>query len=69
MIYVVMYLDGTSDVVNRNDFATVDIDRVERVYPGSYEVKDRFRACSLRREKEKLAETVESFNQKYKRKL
>ncbi len=66
MIYVVMYLDGTSDVVNRNDFATVDIDRVERVYPGSYEVKIVSELVPLGEEKEKLAETVESFNQKYK---
>lgn len=65
MIYVVMYLDGTSEVVNRNDFSNVDIDRVDRVYPGSYEVKVVSELVPLGEEKEKLSETIDAFNQKY----
>lgn len=66
MIYVVMYLDGTSEVVNRSDFASVDIDRVERVYPGSYEVRIVSELVPLGEEKEKLEETIETFSRKYK---
>ena len=65
MIYVVMYLDGTSEVVNRNDFPNVDINRVDRVYPGSYEVKVVSELVPLGEEKEKLSETIEAFNKKY----
>lgn len=66
MIYVVMYLDGTTEVVNRNDFPEIDINRVQRVYPGSYEVKVVSELVPLGEEKEKLSETVAAFKQKYK---
>ncbi|HNW81489.1 MAG TPA: hypothetical protein PKG52_01240 [bacterium] len=65
MIFVVMYLDGTSEVVNRNDFPNVDIDRVDRVYPGSYEVKVVSELVPLGEEKDKLSETIAAFNEKY----
>lgn len=66
MIYVVMYLDGSSEVVNRNDFPNINIDKVDRVYPGSYEVKIVSELVPLGEEKEKLSETVAAFNEKYK---
>ena len=65
MVYVVIYLDGTSEVVNRNDFPSIDIDKVERVYPGNYEVKIVSELVPLGEEKEKLTETIDAFNQKY----
>ncbi len=66
MIYVVMYLDGTSEVVSRNDLPKIDINRVQRVYPGSYEVRVVSELVPLGEEKEKLSETVAAFKQKYK---
>ena len=65
MIYVVMYLDGTSEVVDRSRFSDVDIDKVERVYPGNYEVTVVSELVPLGEEKEKLTETVATFKDKY----
>lgn len=65
MIYVVMYLDGTSEVVDRSRFSDVDIDKVEKVYPGNYEVTVVSELVPLGEEKEKLTETVETFKDKY----
>lgn len=65
MIYVVMYLDGTSEVVDRSRFSEVDIDKVERVYPGNYEVSVVSELVPLGEEKEKLTETVATFRDKY----
>ena len=65
MIYVVMYLDGTSEVVDRSRFTDVDIDKVERVYPGNYEVTVVSELVPLGEEQEKLTETVATFKNKY----
>jgi len=65
MIYVVMYLDGTSEVVDRNSFSNVDIDKVERVYPGNYEVTVVSELVPLGEEQQKLTETVATFMDKY----
>jgi len=65
MIYVVMYLDGTSEVVDRSRFSDVDIDKVERVYPGNYEVTVVSELVPLGEEQEKLTETVTTFRDKY----
>lgn len=65
MIYVVMYLDGTSEVVDRNSFSSVDIDKVERVYPGNYEVTVVSELVPLGEEQQKLTETVATFRDKY----
>ncbi|MGI6395314.1 MAG: hypothetical protein ACOX2F_11415 [bacterium] len=66
MVYVVIYLDGTSEVVKRSDFASIDIDKVARVYPGNYEIRIVSELVPLGEEKEKLANVVETFNEKYK---
>jgi len=65
MIYVVKYLDGTTAVVDRNDFSSVDIDKVEKVYSASYEVKIVSELVPLGEESSKLNETVSVFNEKY----
>lgn len=65
MIYVVMYLDGTSEVVDRSSFSGVDIDKVERVYPGNYEVTVVSELVPLGEEQQKLTETVATFVNKY----
>ena len=65
MIYVVMYLDGTSEVVDRSRFSDVDIDKVERVYPGNFEVTVVSELVPLGEEQEKLTETVAAFKDRY----
>ena len=65
MIYYVMYLDGTSEIVNRNDFVNVDIEKVERVYPGNYEVRVVSELVPLGEEQAKMNETIASFKEKY----
>lgn len=65
MIYVVKYLDGTSEVVNRNDFNSVDIDKVEKVYTANYEVRIVSELVPLGEENSKLNETVSTFKEKY----
>ena len=65
MVYFVMYLDGTTELVGRNDLGSVDIDRVERVYPGNYEVRIVSELVPLGEEKEKLEETIAAFKDKY----
>ncbi|MBP5406072.1 hypothetical protein J6Z19_02850 [bacterium] len=65
MVYFVMYLDGTTEVVGKNDLGEVDIDRVDRVYPGNYEVRIVSELVPLGEEKEKLEETVAAFKEKY----
>ena len=65
MVYFVMYLDGTTEVVGKNDLGDVDIDRVDRVYPGNYEVKIVSELVPLGEEKEKLEETIAAFKEKY----
>ena len=65
MVYFVMYLDGTTELVGKNDLGSVDIDRVERVYPGNYEVRIVSELVPLGEEKEKLEETIAAFKDKY----
>jgi len=65
MVYFVMYLDGTTEVVGKNDLGEVDIDRVDRVYPGNYEVRIVSELVPLGEEKEKLEETIAAFKEKY----
>jgi hypothetical protein len=65
MVYFVMYLDGTTELVGKNDLGTVDIDKVERVYPGNYEVRIVSELVPLGEEKEKLEETIAAFKEKY----
>ena len=65
MVYFVMYLDGTTEVVGKNDLGNVDIDKVDRVYPGNYEVRIVSELVPLGEEKEKLEETVAAFKEKY----
>lgn len=65
MVYFVMYLDGTTELVGKNDLGNVDIDKVERVYPGNYEVRIVSELVPLGEEKEKLEETVSAFKEKY----
>ena len=65
MVYFVMYLDGTTEVVGKNDLGTVDIDKVDRVYPGNYEVKIVSELVPLGEEKEKLEETIAAFKERY----
>ena len=65
MVYFVMYLDGTTELVGKNDLGNVDIDRVERVYPGNYEVRIVSELVPLGEEKEKLEETIAAFKEKY----
>ena len=65
MVYFVMYLDGTTEVVGKNDLGEVDIDKVDRVYPGNYEVRIVSELVPLGEEKEKLEETVAAFKEKY----
>ena len=65
MVYFVMYLDGTTEVVGKNDLGEVDIDKVDRVYPGNYEVKIVSELVPLGEEKEKLEETIAAFKEKY----
>lgn len=65
MVYFVMYLDGTTELVGKNDLGNVDIDKVERVYPGNYEVRIVSELVPLGEEKEKLEETVAAFKEKY----
>ena len=65
MIYFVMYLDGTTELVGKNDLGNVDIDKVERVYPGNYEVRIVSELVPLGEEKEKLEETITAFKEKY----
>ncbi len=65
MVYFVMYLDGTTELVGKNDLGEVDIDRVERVYPGNYEVRIVSELVPLGEEKEKLEETISAFKEKY----
>ena len=65
MVYFVMYLDGTTEIVGKNDLGTVDIDKVDRVYPGNYEVKIVSELVPLGEEKEKLEETVAAFKERY----
>lgn len=65
MVYFVMYLDGTTEVVGKNDLGDVDIDRVDRVYPGNYEVRIVSELVPLGEEKEKLEETIAAFKEKY----
>lgn len=65
MVYFVMYLDGTTEVVGKNDLGGVDIDKVDRVYPGNYEVRIVSELVPLGEEKEKLEETISAFKEKY----
>ena len=65
MVYFVMYLDGTTEVVGKNDLGEVDIDKVDRVYPGNYEVRIVSELVPLGEEKEKLEETISAFKEKY----
>jgi len=65
MVYFVMYLDGTTELVGKNDLGTVDIDKVDRVYPGNYEVRIVSELVPLGEEKEKLEETIAAFKEKY----
>lgn len=65
MIYYVMYSDGTSEIVNRNDFVNVDIEKVDRVYPGNYEVRVVSELVPLGEEQAKLTETIAGFKEKY----
>jgi hypothetical protein len=65
MVYFVMYLDGTTELVGKNDLGNVDIDKVERVYPGNYEVRIVSELVPLGEEKEKLEETITAFKEKY----
>ena len=65
MVYFVMYLDGTTELVGKNDLGNVNIDRVERVYPGNYEVRIVSELVPLGEEKEKLEETIAAFKEKY----
>lgn len=65
MVFLVMYLDGTSELVSRNDFSGIDIDKVDRVYPGNYEVRVVSELVPLGEEKDRLAETVAAFKEKY----
>ena len=65
MVYFVMYLDGTTELVGKNDLGNVDIDRVDRVYPGNYEVRIVSELVPLGEEKEKLEETISAFKEKY----
>ncbi|MBO4699132.1 hypothetical protein J5690_05920 [bacterium] len=65
MVYFVMYLDGTTEVVGKNDLGNVDIDKVERVYPGNYEVRIVSELVPQGEEREKLGETIASFKEKY----
>lgn len=65
MIYVVKFLDGTVETVDRNDFGGVNIDKVEIVYPGNLEVEVVTELVPQGEEAARLKETVSAFREKY----
>ena len=65
MIYLVQMKDGTSSVVEKKDFNTVDIDGVEKVYTANYEVRVVTELVPEGEEAQQFSEVIASFEQKY----
>ncbi len=65
MIYVVEFTDGRIEYVDKKDFSSVNIDEVQKVYSGNYEVIIVKELVPLGEEEKNLKETIETFKEKY----
>lgn len=66
MIYVVKFEDGTVKTMKKNEFNDVDIDSVDKVFTGNYEIKVVSELVPKGEEQEHFGEMLKSFREKYK---
>ncbi len=66
MIYLVQMKDGTSTVVDKKEFDSVDIDYVEKVYTAQYEVRVVTELVPEGEETERFTEVITAFEDKYR---
>ena len=65
MIYLVQMKDGSSSVVEKKDFGTINIDGVEKVYTANYEVRVVTELVPVGEEAQQFSEVIASFEEKY----
>lgn len=65
MIYLVQMKDGSSSVVEKKDFGTINIDGVEKVYTANYEVRVVTELVPAGEEAQQFSEVIASFEEKY----
>ncbi len=69
MMYVVKFRNGEVRQIEKAELATVNIDLVEVVYPGTLEVEVVTELVPQGEEQERLSDTVASFREKYNGKV
>jgi hypothetical protein len=69
MMYVVKFRNGEVRQIEKSELATVNIDLVEVVYPGTLEVEVVTELVPQGEEQERLSDTVASFREKYNGKV
>lgn len=69
MVYVVKFRNGEVRQIEKSDLATLNIDLVEVVYPGTTQVEVVTELVPQGEEQERLSDTVASFREKYSGKV
>ncbi|MFO7734780.1 MAG: hypothetical protein R6W70_01040, partial [bacterium] len=66
MMYVVKFEDGTVKTMKKSEFNDVDIDSVDKVFTGNYEIKVVSELVPKGEEQEHFSEILKTFREKYK---
>ena len=69
MVYVVKFKNGEVRTIEKVDLDSIDVDRVEVVYPGTLEIEVAMELVPQGEEQERFAATVASFREKYRGKV
>lgn len=69
MVYVVKFRNGTVKTLEKTDLASLDVDAVEVVYPGTLEVEVVTELVPQGEEEARFKETVATFREKYRGKV